>query len=925
MRNSWQAPVQERRSSSALTVSSHSACRLGRVRRIFPGDRWVRNRGIVGRRRAHRPDSWSALAVFALIGTVLLAGPVPGSPVASGVAVTTSGATCGPLPASGPAPPSSGGFHPVRPTRLLDSRLTTGPTEPGCALQIDLSSSVPTSAEAVAVDVVAVDPSSTGHVTAYPCSSPPPLASNLNLRVGAPAANGAVVALDGSRRLCLLASTSTDLVVDLMGWFGPAGATFHGTDPTRVMDSRTGPRPDGGSGPLAANRITRLPLAGTATVPAGAVAVAANFTVTGPRGAGHLTVFGCDGSTPLTSSLNFTAGETRANQVLVGLDASGGLCVSTNVVADLVVDLSGWFGGDDGQRHYPTGAERVVDSRSGVGVSGALGEGEVRSFDPTRLGAVPVGSGAVLDVVATGASSAGHLLVYPCGTPPPLASTVNFRPGEDIANNVSLSFGVDGLVCMAASSRVHVVIDVLGGFGPAGSLRALDIDGKSLLPTFQPDDHDYGVVCSAGVDQWVVRAVGVPGATVSVAGGASSATLEVRADQSVDVAVTLASGRVDHYLVRCLPPDFPSYTVKRPDSPTPGWYLATIGPYAVIFDDHGAPVWYRRNAGPVADFKLSPSGNLSWWVVTNGPGGGDGRVQESRLDGTVVHNWRASPGNFTDVHDAFYLPNGNVMVAINHLRSGADISALGPGFTSPSRVLDAWLQEIRPDGSVAWEWHSEDHVSVGETTAHLDGTPITFVGAVDLLHVNSFEVDEATGNVIASFRHSDSVLSIRRDPGRPGDGRVLWKLGGNAPTDPATRHFTVVDDPLGGPHRQHDARLLPGGRIGIFDNATDRTSVPSRAVEYQLDTQAWTASLVWQQSHPRGTQAEGAGSARAQGDGSRVISWGFTAPSFSDYGPGGTLTLEVDPGVANSSYRVIKVPESSFDPDQLRATSGWTT
>src|SRR5262249_26670515 len=141
--------------------------------------------------------------------------------------------------------------------------------------------------------------------------------------------------------------------------------------------------------------------------------------------------------------------------------------------------------------------------------------------------------------------------------------------------------------------------------------------------------------------------------------------------------------------------------------------------------------------------------------------------------------------------------DGNGLMAAYHQRSNVDVSALGSDFTSPSDVLDAWIQKVRPNGTVAWEWHSEDHIGVAETRANVDGLGTPTNGGLDLLHLNSLDIDPATGDVGASLRHLDAVVEIRRHPGRADDGTLGWKFGGTAPTDPATRHWTIVRDPRG--------------------------------------------------------------------------------------------------------------------------------
>ncbi|MFE6848118.1 hypothetical protein [Streptomyces sp. NPDC057686] len=79
-------------------------------------------------------------------------------------------------------------------------------------------------------------------------------------------------------------------------------------------------------------------------IPAGVSAVALNVTVTNPREAGHLTVFPSGQTAPTTSNLNFTAGQTIANSVIVPVGADGKIDVRNGAWAgtDVIVDVVGY-------------------------------------------------------------------------------------------------------------------------------------------------------------------------------------------------------------------------------------------------------------------------------------------------------------------------------------------------------------------------------------------------------------------------------------------------------------------------------------------------------------------------------------------------------------------------------------------------------
>ncbi len=74
-----------------------------------------------------------------------------------------------------------------------------------------------------------------------------------------------------------------------------------------------------------------------------------------------------------------------------------------------------------------------------------------------------------MNVTAVLPSQAGFFTVWPCGTPMPETSNLNFTPGAVVANGVVASLGVGGAVCIYSNQQSDVLVDVLGWFsGGAG-------------------------------------------------------------------------------------------------------------------------------------------------------------------------------------------------------------------------------------------------------------------------------------------------------------------------------------------------------------------------------------------------------------------------------------------------------------------------
>ncbi len=877
----------------------------------------------------------TVLLAFMAVATVVPV-VVPMTPGAAPGAVAAA-ASCQPptAPVDAASAPEAFGFHAIAPVRLLDTRDRGTPIGAGCTAVVDLGSAVgaiPAEAEAVALNITAVNATLRGYVTVYPCGSPRPNASSLNPRTRGATANSALVQLDATRTVCLYTLTSLHLVVDATGWFGRFGAPYHAVDSARLLDTRTTLRPDAGAGLLPARTELRLPVQG-GTISADARAVAVNVTVTGAMLEGYVTVYPCSSERPPTSTVNFLADEERANHTVVGLDVDGSLCIWANVAVHVLVDVEGWFGGPlgSGPLFRPLLGTRVLDTREAIGgVTGRLAMQSTLSFDPSATARLPLGSTVVLNVIATEADGRGFVALYPCSAPQPPTSAVNSVAGTEATNVAFVAVDATSRVCVFASVAMHVVIDVIGTFGPGGPLHELAIGNRTLGQTFIPDAHDYTMACSAGPNVITVRAVGAPGATVSVASSTdpvpardamtADRTLTLNENEAFVVRAGANGSEIEEYWVRCLPHDFPVINVATAQAPNPGWYLMDAAfptsksgdqsRFLLILDRRSVPVWYRRVASPSIDFTRLADGTLAWTRLLGlAFGSTPGGAYEVRaLDGTLLRSIATVSGP-TDHHDIAELPNGNVILATYVPRHHVDLTVLGPGYTSDELVYDSHLEEIRADGTVAWTWKSEDHISLTDSTYPQRFPGIDGVG-VDLIHVNSIHL-APDGDVVMSARHTDAVYKIRRNAA----GDVVLRVGGRS------SDVALVNDPLGGFGRQHDAQLLANGHLRLFDNRTALPGAP-RAVEYAIDTTAGTATLVWSLTDDGVTSSGGVGSVRGTGDGDTVVAWGGSStPVFSEFGSDGN-EMQSTAIVGHYSYRVDKQAPSAFDIRILRATAG---
>ena len=258
---------------------------------------------------------------------------------------------------------SSATYHPVPPTRLLNS--VTGIGQPGgtpAAFQagipqtftIGTSSPVPVAATAITGNLTVTDQTKPGYLSITPDATPSPGSSNLNFPLGDNRANGFTAPLNTGHQLSIVYSAVTgataDVILDVTGYYLPdlSGLHFYPLNPGRILDSRTGAADSGLSGLFASSVPRDLAVTGHWGVPAGAQTITGNLTVVSQTTRGYVAATVVADPNPSTSTLNFPIGDIRANGMTVPLDGSGGLFLvfkgtSGSARTNLIIDVSGYF------------------------------------------------------------------------------------------------------------------------------------------------------------------------------------------------------------------------------------------------------------------------------------------------------------------------------------------------------------------------------------------------------------------------------------------------------------------------------------------------------------------------------------------------------------------------------------------------------
>lgn len=244
--------------------------------------------------------------------------------------------------------------------------------------------------------------------------------------------------------------------------------TFVPIVPVRLVDTRTDAQSLGSSSRM------DLVVTGVGGIPVDAKAVSLNVTTVNSSAATFVRVWPAGQPTPAASSLNTDSKRTTGAGVVVGVGGEHKVSFYNNAGSThLVVDATGYFtdapATGSGYQPLVTGA-RVLDTRT---TGGPMTSGERRTISVAgRLG-IPLDATAVLvNVSSVGAQSAGYISAFPSGGSVPVTASVNHLPGTDVSNRTIVPLSSSGqLDLVLEGGSANVVLDVVGWFGPTGTLR----------------------------------------------------------------------------------------------------------------------------------------------------------------------------------------------------------------------------------------------------------------------------------------------------------------------------------------------------------------------------------------------------------------------------------------------------------------------
>ncbi len=373
----------------------------------------------------------------------------------------------------------------VTPCRLVDTRQSGGPIEGGNTQTFNLPQLAQTgctnlnlsSAASYSLNVTLIPAQGpVEYLTIWPASQSQPDVSTMNSD-GRIKANAAIVSAGVSGAISVYVTNTTDLVLDIDGYFTPASSStlaFYPLTPCRVADTRNSQEPDGLGPPSLSGGMPRnFPvLNATTCFPPGVtpVAYSLNFTAVPQGPLGYLTVWQTGQSQPNVSTLNAPTGAVTANAAIVPAGTNGAISAFAYNNTNLVIDVNGYFAppGQGGLSLYPAVPCRVLDTRVPTGSGPFSGT----MSPPVDVLGSPCGvpsqaQAYTLNATVVPVGSLGYLTLWPDQQQQPGVSTLNAYDGAITSNMAIVPAGTtNGKIDAFAYGTTDLILDISSFLAP---------------------------------------------------------------------------------------------------------------------------------------------------------------------------------------------------------------------------------------------------------------------------------------------------------------------------------------------------------------------------------------------------------------------------------------------------------------------------
>lgn len=361
----------------------------------------------------------------------------------------------------------AGKFNPIKPLRVLDTRLGVGaaaqPLEKESTIELQISGQgdLPDSMEGgtVVLNLTSTASTDASFIVVWPTGETRPDASNLNTEPGQDTPNLVFAKIGDDGKVSIYNNSgSAHLIADVMGW-APSDSGIVPISPERVLDTRFGIGIRAGA--MTAGETIDVDLS---DVVQNAVAAVMNVTSTESSDPSFVAVWEQGENLPPISNLNTEPGQDTPNLVISEISKDNQVSIynhagTTHLIADVVAYMLA------GSTYNPIHPARIMDTRSGVG--GKLGPLAGKMQFNLQVPGISEGeaSSVVMNVTSTESTESAFVTVWPSDETQPNASNLNTEPGQDTPNLVIAKLSQNDMVSFYTNTgSTHLVADLIGWF-----------------------------------------------------------------------------------------------------------------------------------------------------------------------------------------------------------------------------------------------------------------------------------------------------------------------------------------------------------------------------------------------------------------------------------------------------------------------------
>ena len=219
---------------------------------------------------------------------------------------------------------------------------------------------------------------------------------------------------------------------------------------------------------------------------------------------------------------------------------------------------------------------------------------------------------------------------------------------------------------------------------------------------------------------------------------------------------------------------YDAYTLLSPINSTETYLLNNCGQVVHQWTSTytpGASVYLLENGNLLRTGKIA-NNNFQF-------GGVGGKIELFDWDNNLIWEYTYTDSTYTQHHDIYPLPNGNILMIVATVMTEAEALQAGrnPANLTQGEVFNEQILEIQPFGTnqanVVWEWNIKDHLVqdfdatkdnfgvVADNPNRLDFNYINATNATaNWLHCNSLQYNPALDQLVLSSRIMSEIYII---------------------------------------------------------------------------------------------------------------------------------------------------------------------